>query len=132
MTYPSLNLSATDTADHHARACAMAANSARSSDRGLNLSTLNDASCIPSPWATSRKNRSRSFLDSVLMWAWTMARVKISSALGGGKSGTGLVSDTTHDRRQNLSQIVKAVYFGLGSILAVWPGFSAPTFGEPH
>jgi hypothetical protein len=66
VTY-SISLNATAAAcRHHACACRIARYTLRSSERGLKRSTAYEASCNPSASETSPRNRSLSFLLSVL------------------------------------------------------------------
>jgi hypothetical protein len=88
---------------NHARAWFMACRTARSSDRGRNLSTFRDAACNASEWSTSARNRSRSFRLMDLQWAVTSATMSINAALGSGNSGSGSNSGTTQRGRPEMN-----------------------------
>lgn len=105
MTYSSHD-STPSACDHQERAWAMALNTAASSVRGRNLSTLYAACCTPSDCCTDSRKAPRRFFGTVCKCACTKARSKISSAEGSGNSGTGSVLGTPHFRAPKLNGIV--------------------------
>jgi hypothetical protein len=114
---------------NQARAWFMACRTARSSDRGLNLSTFSEAACNASAWSTSARNRSRSFRLMDLQWAVTSATMSINAALGSGNSGRGSNSGTAQRGRPNLNTTCTRVV--TAAVIPSHWNYSHPYVGEP-